>query len=41
MPVESLWNDWHKKTTHNHDRSQIEQLEQDTNCYFKRRNRNR
>jgi transposase len=41
MPIETLWNDWRKKVTHNHDRSQIEQLEGDSDRYFKRRGRNR
>lgn len=36
-PMELLWNDWRDNVTHNHDRSQIEQLEGDSDRYFRRR----
>jgi len=38
-PMEQLWNDWRDNVTHNHDRSQIGELECDSDCYFERRAR--
>ncbi len=38
-PMEQLWNDWRDNVTHNHDRSQIGELEGDSDCYFERRAR--
>ena len=40
-PMEHLWNDWRHHVTHNHDRSHIQELEDDSNHYFKRRSRNK
>ncbi len=37
MPMEQLWNDWRKQVTHNHDRLRIEELEGDSDHYFKER----
>ena len=38
MPMELLWNDWRDNVTHNHNRSDIKELEGDSNRYFRRRN---
>jgi len=38
-PMELLWNDWRDNVTHNHDRDRIEELERDSDNYFKRRAR--
>lgn len=40
-PIEQLWNDWRDHVTHNHDRSHIEDLEGDSDRYFRRRTRNK
>jgi transposase len=37
MPMESLWNDWRKQVTHNHDRLHIDELERDSDYYFEER----
>lgn len=39
MPMERLWNDWRDHVTHNHDRSQIAELESDSDHYFEERAR--
>ena len=40
MPMEWLWEDWRDQVTHNHDRTQIKRLEQDSDNYFARCARN-
>ena len=40
-PAELLWNDWRHYVTHDHDRSVITDLEQDSDRYFRRRARNK
>ena len=40
MPMELLWNDWRDNVTHNHDRTQLDDLMADSNCYLRRRKRN-
>ena len=37
MTMELLWNDWRDNVTHNHDRSDITDLEGDSDRYFRRR----
>jgi transposase len=37
QPMEQLWKDWRGKVTHNHDRLRIEELEDDSDHYFKER----
>lgn len=37
MPQEQLWKDWRGKVTHNHDRLRIEELESDSDRYFRER----
>jgi transposase len=36
LPMEHLWNDWRDNVTHNHERSQINQLAADSDGYFAR-----
>lgn len=35
-PTELLWNDWRHHVTHDHDRSDITELEHDSDGYFRR-----
>jgi hypothetical protein len=40
-PTELLWNDWRHHVTHDHDRSDIADLEHDSDGYFRRRARDK
>lgn len=40
MPMEQLWADWRDQVTHNHDRTELKQLVQDSDNYFARCRRN-
>ena len=40
-PTELLWNDWRHYVTHDHDRSDIADLEHDSDGYFRCRARNK
>ena len=40
-PTELLWKDWRHPVTHDHDRSDIAELERDSDGYFRRRARNK
>jgi hypothetical protein len=40
MPMELFWNDWRDNVTHNHDRTALSELMEDSDHYFRRRKRN-